>query len=87
MMTATTHITATCCAVSNQPGAAHTTTLNGHHPQMLRCSECDKEYSVDYNPSDELRIARFKERLLAAAKHAVDESHPLHPIYVDVHEV
>lgn len=87
MIPTTTHITAICCAAADRPGAAHTTNLNGHHPQVLRCSECSKEYSVDYNPSDELRIANFKERLLAAAKQAVDESHPLHPIYVDVHEV
>jgi hypothetical protein len=86
-MTTTTHITAICCAAAERPGAAHTTTLNGHHPQVLRCSECGKEFSVDYNPADALRIANFQERLLEAAKHAVDASHPLHPIYVDVHEV
>jgi hypothetical protein len=48
---------------------------------------CAKEYAVDYNPSDLGRIAAFEEKLLAAAQRAVDASHPLHPIYVDIHGV
>jgi hypothetical protein len=82
-----THITAICCAAAERPGAAHVTSLNGHHPQLPRCSECGKQYSVDYNPSDLGRISAFEEKLLLAAQRAVDANHPQHTIYVDIREV
>jgi hypothetical protein len=82
-----TYTTAICCAATDRPGAAHVTSLTGHHPRLLRCSECVKEYSVDYNPSDLGRIPTFEGKLLLAAQRAVDASHPQHPIYVDIHEV
>jgi len=82
-----THVTAICCAVADRPGAAHVTSLTGHHPRLLRCSECGKEYSVDYNPPDLGRIATFEGKLLLAAQRGIDASHPQHAVYVDIHEV
>ena len=80
-------IIATCCAAPERPGAAHTTTLLGHHPERVRCSICEKEYSVDYNPSDSSRVKDFEHRLMLAAQSAVDHNHPAHGIYVEVREI
>lgn len=82
-----TRIIATCCAAPEGPGAAHATNLLGHHPQKVRCRICEKEYSVDYNPSDLGRVADFEWRLLLAAQEAVDNNHETHGIYVDIREI
>jgi hypothetical protein len=73
-------ITAICCAPPDRSGAAHTTNLLGHLQVNVKCAQCGREFSVDYNPRDLQRIPDFETRLLAAAQKAVDSSHraPMH---------
>jgi hypothetical protein len=54
--------------------------LLGHLQVNVKCAQCGREFSVDYNPHDLQRIADFETRLLAAAQKAVDSSHraPMH---------
>jgi hypothetical protein len=82
-----TRILATCCAVSNQWGVAHVTSLRGHLAGKLKCSACDQQYTVDFEEHEPLRISDFEERLRGAAQFAIDGSHPEHGNYVTVSEI
>ena len=82
-----TFIQAVCCAVSNQPGVANGTTLNGRLPETVKCAECGKEYVVEYNATDMNRIIDFANKLVVAARHAVNQSHPHHGNFVTVNQV
>lgn len=79
-----TAIQAQCCAVSKRPGAANVTSLTGHLPGRLKCSECGDEYTVDYDPQDANRISNFENRLRVAAQRKIDGEHPLHGPFVSV---
>jgi hypothetical protein len=68
-------IDAKCCAAAERPGTAHFSNLRGHHPQKLQCVTCGKEYSVDYNPADQNRVADFDRRLIATAQKATNDDH------------
>ncbi|MGO8807949.1 MAG: hypothetical protein ACLQJF_00640 [Candidatus Sulfotelmatobacter sp.] len=78
---------ATCCEVSQQWGVAHSTTAKGRLPENLKCSACGKEYRVEFNEHDPLRIADFESKMRAAAQLAIDRSHPDHGNYVTVNEL
>jgi hypothetical protein len=61
--------------------------MGGHLPDVLKCIDCGKEYTVDYNPADRNRIADFENRLRTAAQQAIDNSHPFHGNYVEITEL
>jgi hypothetical protein len=82
-----TPVKAICCAVSDKPGVANVTSLSGHLPEKLKCAECGKEYSVDFDMADLYRIVDYAKKLAAAARRAVNESHPAHGNYININEV
>lgn len=83
----TTFVQAVCCEVSTKPGAANTTSFHGHLPERVKCATCGKEYSIDDNPADLNRIVDFANKLVVAARRAVNESHrllgELHDLEID----
>ena len=83
-------IDAKCCAVAERPGTAHPSNLRGHHPQKLQCVTCGKEYSVDYNPADQNRVADFDRRLIATAQKAINDDHSRdvpHRNFIQLYEI
>jgi hypothetical protein len=79
-------IHATCCEVSKQWGVAHVTSYHGRLPENVKCSACGKEYRVEYEEHEPMRVANYEDRLKVAAQRAIDASHPVHGNYVEVGE-
>jgi len=83
-------IDAKCCAVAERLGTAYPSNLRGHHPQMLQCVTCGKGYSVDYNPTDQNRVADFDRRLIATAQKAINDDHSRdvpHRNFIQLYEI
>lgn len=83
----TTFVQAVCCEVTNRPGVAHVTSLSGHLPERVKCADCGKEYSIDFDLADLNRIVDYANRLVVAAQRAINESHPVHGNYVNVTQI
>lgn len=68
-------VDAKCCAAAGSRAPLTASNLHGHHPQKLQCATCGKEYSVDYNPADQVRVADFDKRLIDTAQKAINGDH------------
>lgn len=65
-----------CCLISSRSGVVNSVAgLHEHLDQRVKCSECDAEYSVDYDPNELGRVENYADRLLAVAKQRIKESH------------
>jgi hypothetical protein len=68
-------IQAACCLISSQPGAENSTTFTAKLGRKVRCSHCDAEYRIEYNPIDR-SIEDYENLLIAAAQERIDHDHP-----------
>jgi len=66
---------AACCLIPKRPGAGGVTNLGASLSETVKCDHCDAEYRVDHQSGEMGRIKNYREKLLAAARDAVNEDH------------
>jgi hypothetical protein len=77
-------IQALCCLISKNPGVAHTSNLTGRIDGTIKCSFCDAEYRIEYNPVGLPAPADYENALITSAHKRIDHDHP-HPASEDGH--